>query len=206
LAQESAKYRITSDCDAPIVTGNSNTYRWTLDIGEKSAVFYNESNRAFNREMAEIKANGDAMALIDQLPALGQKYPNENDLQVIVGIPSNGKYTYVKQTLPKIAIHSTTATLLLATGSDFKHFMAGGTVSVPTSSAHITFNGENASSIGAGCVTAATGAIVRSGSEPGQVVIEAPAGSYAVTVFDGPDKQTSIFTFTYVCTSVTPGE
>lgn len=99
LAQESAKYRITYDCDAQVVTGKHETYRWTLDIGEKSAVFYNESNRAFNREMAEIKANGDAMALIDQLPALGQKYPNKNDLQVIVGIPSNGKYTYIKQIL-----------------------------------------------------------------------------------------------------------
>lgn len=99
FSQEPAKYRITYDCDAQVVTGNPNTYRWTLDIGEKSAVFYNESNRAFNREMAEIKANGDAMALIDQLPALGQKYPNKNDLQVIVGIPSNGKYTYIKQIL-----------------------------------------------------------------------------------------------------------
>jgi len=99
LAQESAKYRITYDCDAQVVTGKHETYRWTLDIGEKSAVFYNESNRAFNREMAEIKANGDAMALIDYLPALGQKYPNKNDLQVIVGIPSNGKYTYIKQVL-----------------------------------------------------------------------------------------------------------
>lgn len=99
FSQEPAKYRITYDCDAQVVTGNPNTYRWTLDIGEKSAVFYNESNRAFNREMAEIKANGDAMALIDQLPALGQKYPNKNDLQVIVGIPSNGKYTYIKQVL-----------------------------------------------------------------------------------------------------------
>ena len=98
-AQEPAKYRITYDCDAQIVTGKSNTYRWTLDIGEKSAVFYNESNRAFNREMAEIRATGDAMALIDQLPALGQKYPTKHDLQIVVGAPSSGKYTYIKQIL-----------------------------------------------------------------------------------------------------------
>lgn len=99
MAQEPAKYRITYDCEAQIVTGKSNTYRWTLDIGEKSAVFYNESNRAFNREMAEIRATGDAMALIDQLPALGQKYPTKHDLQIVVGAPSSGKYTYIKQIL-----------------------------------------------------------------------------------------------------------
>lgn len=98
-AQEPAKYRITYDCDAQIVTSKTNTYRWTLDIGEKSAVFYNESNRAFNREMAEIRATGDAMALIDQLPVLGQKYPTKHDLQIVVGAPSSGKYTYIKQIL-----------------------------------------------------------------------------------------------------------
>ena len=99
MAQEPAKYRITYDCEAQIVTGKSNTYRWTLDIGEKSAVFYNESNRAFNREMAEIKAAGDAMALIDQLPTLGKKYPSKHDLQIVVGAPSSGRYTYIKQIL-----------------------------------------------------------------------------------------------------------
>lgn len=98
-AQELAKYRITYDCDAQVVTGKTSNYRWTLDIGEKSAVFYNESYRAFNREMAEIRATGDAMALIDQLPALGKKYPTKNDLQIVVGKPSHGKYTYIKQIL-----------------------------------------------------------------------------------------------------------
>ena len=98
-AQEPAKYRITYDCDAQIVTGKPNTYRWTLDVGEKSAVFYNENNRAFNREMVELRATGDAMALIDQLPALGQKYPNKNDLQIVVDSQGRGKYSYYKQVL-----------------------------------------------------------------------------------------------------------
>ena len=98
-AQEPAKYRITYDCDAQIVTGKPNTYRWTLDIGEKSAVFYNENNRAYNREMVELRATGDAMALIDQLPALGQKYPNKNDLQIVVDSQGRGKYSYYKQVL-----------------------------------------------------------------------------------------------------------
>lgn len=99
MAQEPAKYRITYDCDAQIVTGKPNTYRWTLDIGEKSAVFYNENNRAFIREMAELRTTGDAMALIDQLPALGQKYPSKNDLQIVMDTPERGKYTYYKQVL-----------------------------------------------------------------------------------------------------------
>ena len=98
-AQEPAKYRITYDCDAQIVTGKPNTYRWTLDVGEKSAVFYNENNRAFNREMVDLRATGDAMALIDQLPALGQKYPNKNDLQIVVDSQGRGKYSYYKQVL-----------------------------------------------------------------------------------------------------------
>lgn len=99
MAQEPAKYRITYDCEAQIVTGKPNTYRWTLDIGEKSAVFYNENNMAFNREMAELRTTGDAMALIDQLPALGQKYPSKNDLQIVMDTPERGKYTYYKQVL-----------------------------------------------------------------------------------------------------------
>ena len=39
-AQEQAKYRVTYDCDAQVVTGKTNTYRWTLDIGETTAIFY----------------------------------------------------------------------------------------------------------------------------------------------------------------------
>ncbi len=99
MAQEPAKYRITYDCDAQIVTGKSNTYRWTLDIGENAAVFYNANSRAYIRELAEVKANGDATALIDQLPVISEKYPNKNDLQIVVGTPERGKYTYYKRVL-----------------------------------------------------------------------------------------------------------
>ena len=38
-AQVQAKYRVTYDCDAQVVTGKPNTYRWTLDIGETTAIF-----------------------------------------------------------------------------------------------------------------------------------------------------------------------
>ena len=98
-AQEPAKYRITYDCDAQYLIGKTMTYRWTLDVGETTAVFYNANNRDFNREKAEILSKGGAMALVEQLPTLGQKYPAKHDLQIIVGAPEKGKYTYLKQLL-----------------------------------------------------------------------------------------------------------
>ena len=57
-AQEQAKYRVTYDCDAQIVTGKTNTYRWTLDIGETTAVFYNNNYRLYSSELAKVKAQG----------------------------------------------------------------------------------------------------------------------------------------------------
>jgi hypothetical protein len=36
-AQEQAKYRITYDCDAQVVTGKTNTYRWTHEANEQNA-------------------------------------------------------------------------------------------------------------------------------------------------------------------------
>ena len=98
-SQEQAKYRITYDCDALIVTGKSSTYRWTLDIGDSTAVFYNKNYRLYNHDLTELKAGGDATALVNQLPILGQKYPGKNDLQLVIGSPSKGKYTYYKQVL-----------------------------------------------------------------------------------------------------------
>lgn len=37
--------------------------------------------------------------MIDQLPIIGGKYSPKNDLQIIVGNPKKGKYTYYKQVL-----------------------------------------------------------------------------------------------------------
>ena len=98
-SQEQAKYRITYDCDAQIVTGKSGNYRWTLDIGNTTAVFYNKNYRLYNHDLTELKAGGDATALANQLPLLGQKYPGKNDLQIVLNCPANGKYTYYKQVL-----------------------------------------------------------------------------------------------------------
>ena len=98
-AQEQAKYRVIYDCDAQIVTGKTNTYRWTLDIGDTTAVFYNKNYRLFDSELAKVKAQGGANAMIAQLPVIGGKYSPKNDLQIIFGMPKRGKYTYYKQVL-----------------------------------------------------------------------------------------------------------
>ena len=46
-AQVQAKYRVTYDCDAQVVTGKTNTYRWTLDIGETTACLHSYSQMVF---------------------------------------------------------------------------------------------------------------------------------------------------------------
>lgn len=98
-AQEHAKYRVYYDCDAQIVTGKTNTYRWTLDIGDTTAVFYNKNYRMYDSELSKVKTQGGYNAMIDQLPVIGGKYSPKNDLQIIVGNPKRGKYTYYKQVL-----------------------------------------------------------------------------------------------------------
>lgn len=98
-AQDYAKYRVFYDCDAQIVTGKTNTYRWTLDIGDTTAVFYNKNYRLYDSELAKVKAQGGVNAMIAQLPVIGGKYSPKNDLQIIVGTPKRGKYTYYKQVL-----------------------------------------------------------------------------------------------------------
>lgn len=98
-AQEQAKFRIIYDCDAQIITGKTNTYRWTLDIGDSTAVFYNKNYRLYNDELSKVKAQGGYNAMIDQLPIIGGKYSPKNDLQIIVGNPKKEKYTYYKQVL-----------------------------------------------------------------------------------------------------------
>lgn len=93
-AQEQAKYRVTYDCDAQVVTGKTNTYRWTLDIGETTAVFYNNNYRLYSSELAKVKAQGGDNAMIDQLPVIGGKYFPKNDLQIVVGSPDKREYIY----------------------------------------------------------------------------------------------------------------
>ena len=97
-AQEKAVYRITYDCDA-LRDNNAQrkTYRWYLDIGEATAVFYNSANRQYLIESEELQHSKDVMAGIAGLQQLWAKYPNRNTLQVLIGKPKSGKYTYMNK-------------------------------------------------------------------------------------------------------------
>ena len=97
-AQEKAVYRITYDCDALRDNKARKNYRWQLDIGESTAVFYNPANRQYLIESEELRHSGkDVMAGIAGLQQLWAKYPNRNSLQVLIGKPKPGKYTYMNR-------------------------------------------------------------------------------------------------------------
>ena len=81
----------------PCVKARKN-YRWQLDIGESTAVFYNPANRQYLIESEELRHSGkDVMAGIAGLQQLWAKYPNRNSLQVLIGKPKPGKYTYMNR-------------------------------------------------------------------------------------------------------------
>ncbi len=94
FAQEPALYHVTYDCEAKSPVGNATLYRWSLDIGKKTAVFYNENYRKFNQELAHSSVKGDPIGALDLMDALAKKYPNRNSLQILLGSPETGKYTY----------------------------------------------------------------------------------------------------------------
>ena len=94
-AQEKAVYRITYDCDALRDNKARKTYRWYLDIGERTAVFYNSANRQYLQESEALQHSKDVMAGIAGLQQLWAKYPNRSSLQVLIGKPKAGKYTYM---------------------------------------------------------------------------------------------------------------
>lgn len=94
-AQEPAKYRITYDCEAESFVGKKETYRWTLDIGNESAVFYCRDYRNYNVELDSLINAMDATALLDKMALLGKKYAGRSSLQLLTGKPEKGMYTYV---------------------------------------------------------------------------------------------------------------
>ena len=96
-AQEKAVYRITYDCDVLRDNKTRKTYRWYLDIGERTAVFYNAANRQYLQESEALYHSEDVMAGIAGLQQLWAKYPNRNSLQVLIGKPKAGKYTYMNR-------------------------------------------------------------------------------------------------------------
>ena len=97
-AQEKAVYRITYDCDVLRDNDVRKTYRWYLDIGETTAVFYNSANRQYLIESEKLQhSTKDVMAGIAALQQLWAKYPNRLCLQVLIGKPKSGKYTYMNK-------------------------------------------------------------------------------------------------------------
>ena len=95
-AQEKAVYRITYDCDALRDNKARKIYRWNLDIGEATAVFYNPAARQYLQESDELRhSTEDIMAGIAGLQQLWAKYPNTSYLQVLTGKPKPGQYTYM---------------------------------------------------------------------------------------------------------------
>ena len=48
LAQEPAIYHVVYDCEAKTSVGNATLYRWSLDIGKTTAVFYDDNYRKFH--------------------------------------------------------------------------------------------------------------------------------------------------------------
>lgn len=95
-AQEKATYRITYDCDA-LHSRTRLTYRWSLDIGRETAVFYNAHFRLHGKALEELKNGADLSTVMDGIRQLGPKYPNRNGLEVLIGAPEAGYYTYAKQ-------------------------------------------------------------------------------------------------------------
>ncbi len=99
LAQEPTLYHVTYDCEAYNPAGNATQYRWSLDIGKTTAVFYNDNYRKFNEELANANVKSDPVGALDLMDELAKRYPNKNSLQILWGSPQTGKYTYVNTIL-----------------------------------------------------------------------------------------------------------
>lgn len=91
-AQEKAQYRVTYDCDAQLISQHQ-TYRWLLDIGETSSIFYSPNNRAMNKVIDEVVNYTDVNEVLTRLKSIKNDFPNPNPLEVLV--ESSGSYTYL---------------------------------------------------------------------------------------------------------------
>ena len=93
-AQEKALYRVTYDCDAQYGP-QSKVYRWHLDIGETSAVFYSPNNRAKDKVIDEVVGDNDVTSVMARLRTIRSEFPNPNPLEVLVEPSAEGRYTYL---------------------------------------------------------------------------------------------------------------
>ncbi len=94
-AQESAKFHVTYDCEAEYVAGKKSVSVWNLDVGDSTAIFYNDSYREFEKGCSKLQSEGDMMKALAQIKELGQKYSNRNGLQILIDSPAKGKYSYL---------------------------------------------------------------------------------------------------------------
>ena len=95
-AQEKAAYRITYDCNA-LYNTTSKTYRWNLDIGSSTAVFYSPNYRKYNEAIRSIQNTDNIATAMNTIRQLGSRYPNRNSLQILVGAPEKNEYTYINK-------------------------------------------------------------------------------------------------------------
>ena len=93
-AQEKAQYRVTYDCDAQYGPQRQ-VYRWHLDIGETSAVFYSPNNRAKDKVIDEVVGDNDVTSVMARLRTIRSEFPNPNPLEVLVEPSAEGRYTYL---------------------------------------------------------------------------------------------------------------
>lgn len=111
-AQDTAKFRITYSCVAEAFVGKKETYRWILDVGNETAVFYDYNNRRYNEELDSLRNAADGGVLLEKMMLARKKYASRNSLQVLIGKPERDMYTYVssivasslryEENLPKI--------------------------------------------------------------------------------------------------------
>lgn len=95
-AQEKAIYRITYECDA-LHKKVRQVYRWNLDIGQRTAVFYSPNYRQHSKLFESVQTSDNLVAVMDEIKRLAVKYPNRSCLEVLMGLPEKGHYTYINK-------------------------------------------------------------------------------------------------------------
>ena len=90
-AQESVRLRIeyTNYCD--ITSISKATYRMTVDVGDTTAIFYNQSQREKDKGLQGITPNSPEYYA--KRKELKEKYGSPTPIQCLIGIPSSGNYT-----------------------------------------------------------------------------------------------------------------
>ena len=78
-AQEKAQYRVTYDCNAQYGPQRQ-VYRWHLDIGETSAVFYSPNNRAKDKVIDEVVGDNDVTSVMARLRTIRSEFWYEEKL------------------------------------------------------------------------------------------------------------------------------